>query len=99
MAQLLYLGVRRITAQHDGDASRIRAGGIGSASLVRRFPDFDGLGPKIFFGKFGILNVQNMDFHGSYRRAASNLRSVLHPQRGASPRDLAANQRGLSDGT
>lgn len=49
-------------------------------------------------GRFGILEIQTMDFHGSYRNAVRNLRESLrmHPTRfGATVQD---NQWWLSDG-
>ena len=49
-------------------------------------------------GRFGILEIQTMDFHGSYRNAVRNLREGLrmHPSRfGATVQD---NQWWLSEG-
>ena len=59
--------------------------------LVRR----DGL-PRI--GRVGILEIQTMDFHGSYRMAVQNLRESLRLHRGGFGEAIADNQRWLSEG-
>lgn len=53
---------------------------------------------KPHIGRFGILEIQTMDFHGSYRNAVRNLKEALrmHPKTfGATVQD---NQWWLSDG-
>ena len=47
MAKNLYSALRRIEAQYGGDASMIWVGRHSSATIVRRFLEFDGVGQKI----------------------------------------------------
>lgn len=49
-------------------------------------------------GRFGILEVQTMDFHGSYGRAVGNLTSGLELHRDAFPKVLEENQWWAGDG-
>lgn len=49
-------------------------------------------------GRFGILEIQTMDFHGSYRNAVRNLRDGLRLHPSAFPKTLRENQQWLSDG-
>lgn len=56
-----------------------------------------GLGSEISLGKYGLLEVQTMDFHGSYAHAVSNLKAALHLHQGKFHRALEENRRWLSD--
>ena len=47
MATNFYLALQRIARQYNGDAATIWAARPGSATIVRRFLEFDGVGPKI----------------------------------------------------
>lgn len=49
-------------------------------------------------GRFGVIEIQTMDFHGSYRSAVANLKDGLrlHPQ--TFPETLQANAQWLSQG-
>jgi hypothetical protein len=42
-------------------------------------------------GRYGILEIQTMDFHGTYRNAVTNLTSGLHLHRKAFPKTLQEN--------
>ena len=48
-------------------------------------------------GRYGILEIQTMDFHGSYRYAEKNLRDSLRLHRTGFPKVLQENQGWLSD--
>jgi endonuclease III len=47
MAPILHAGIQKIAADYHGDASQIWQGKPSSATLVRRFLEFRGVGPKI----------------------------------------------------
>ena len=47
MANNFYSAVQRIAHEYSGNASAIWAARPGSATIVRRFLEFDGVGPKI----------------------------------------------------
>ena len=49
-------------------------------------------------GRFGILEIQTMDFHGSYRSAVRNLRDGLRLHPNTFPDTLQANKNWLSEG-
>jgi Restriction endonuclease NotI len=49
-------------------------------------------------GRFGILEIQTMDFHGSYRAAVRNLRDGLRLHPTNFPTTLQSNQQWLCDG-
>ena len=53
-------------------------------------------GPHI--GRFGILEIQTMDFHGSYRSAVRNLRDGLRLHKDGFPAALQANSSWLCEG-
>jgi endonuclease-3 len=47
MAQVVYRGLQRIAQRYEGQANRIWESSPSSATVVRRFLEFDGAGPKI----------------------------------------------------
>jgi hypothetical protein len=49
-----------------------------------------GTGLKI--GRYGFIEIQTMDFHGSYRVAVSNLRDANRLHKGKFPKELSRNQ-------
>lgn len=49
-------------------------------------------------GRFGILEIQTMDFHGSYRKAVRNLSEGLRMHPGTFADVIQANQWWLADG-
>lgn len=53
---------------------------------------------NVHIGRFGILEIQTMDFHGSYRNAVRNLRDGLRLHPDNFPSTLQANQGWLGDG-
>ncbi|MGH7364970.1 MAG: hypothetical protein ACREK9_01040 [Candidatus Rokuibacteriota bacterium] len=85
---------------------RSKLGGEISVSQTERSPEFSfditmvelGLsGGVLKLGRFGVLEVQTMDFHGTYQRAVQNLQHALrlHDRRFHSM--VSTNQHWLSD--
>ena len=52
---------------------------------------------RVRVGRFGVLELQTMDFHGSYRRAVQNLKDALRLHGSAFADVLQSNQRWLAD--
>jgi hypothetical protein len=52
---------------------------------------------KLRVGKYGILEVQTMDFHSTYRHAVQNLTDALRLHKGKFPAEVANNPEWLSD--
>jgi hypothetical protein len=48
-------------------------------------------------GQYGILEIQTMDFHGTYRRAVDNLTHALRLHRNEFPAEVATHSEWLSD--
>jgi hypothetical protein len=83
-----------------------KLGGEISISATERSPEmaFDitmaqivAEGHTLSVSRYGILEVQTMDFHGSYRYAVSNLKDALRLHREDFPRVLQQNPGWLSD--
>lgn len=83
-----------------------KLGGEISLSATERSPEmsFDTTfveilrsGEAYALGKYGILEVQTMDFHGSYKRVVQNLEDSLRLHRTKFHKTLADNQGWLSD--
>lgn len=95
---------------HDGHLVVVylqdKLGGEISIAATDRSPElsFDitmirivGIESDLSLGKYGLLEVQTMDFHGSYAHAVSNLKAALHLHEGTFHRALEENRRWLSD--
>ena len=54
-------------------------------------------GGRYLLGRYGILEVQTMDFHGSYKRAVSNLRDALRLHNKSFPKALRDHQAWAAD--
>jgi hypothetical protein len=83
-----------------------KLGGEISISKTDRSPElaFDmtlvelvGEGEGIEIARYGILELQTMDFHGSYRHAVQNLEDALRLHKGRFHEALKANQGWLSE--
>jgi len=53
---------------------------------------------KFTVGRYGIFEIQTMDFHGSYRAAVQNLRDALRLHRSEFPDALRQNLRWTGEG-
>ena len=105
--------MRTEIAQHaDGGALAVvclqnKLGGEISVGATDRSPElsFDmtfieltaGGGGRVGLGRFGVLEVQTMDFHGSYRLAVKNLKDSLRLHGPDFADVLQRNQRWLAD--
>jgi hypothetical protein len=84
-----------------------KLGGEVSVSATQRSPElsFDVTVVEIVatssglacLGRYGIVEIQTMDFHGSYRHAVKNLTDALRLHSGDFPATLQSNQQWMSD--
>ncbi|MEU1736066.1 hypothetical protein [Streptosporangium sp. NPDC020145] len=63
------------------------------ATMVEVLPD----GSGITLGRYGIFEIQTMDFHGTYARAVENLNSALHLHSGNFGSTVGAHPQWLSE--
>ncbi len=105
--------MRTRVAKQAGDSALVvvylqnKLGGEFSVSATDRSPElsFDMTlvelagadGGSIRVGRFGVLELQTMDFHGSYRRAVQNLKDALRLHGSDFADVLQSNQRWLAD--
>jgi hypothetical protein len=54
-------------------------------------------GAELHIGRYGILEVQTMDFHGTYKHAVQNLTDALRLHKDRFPEELSRNREWLSD--
>lgn len=84
-----------------------KLGGEISVSATDRSPEFSfditlaelvsANGGTVDIGRFGVMEIQTMDFHGSYRHAVANLNDSLRLHEARFAEVLQENQRWLSD--
>ena len=84
-----------------------KLGGEISIGATNRSPEFSfdvtlteivsSNGSAVDIGRFGVLEIQTMDFHGSYRHAVANLNDSLRLHGPRFAEVLQENQRWLSD--
>lgn len=110
--RLIHDDIRAQVAQHLDDGGRVfiyfddKLGGELSIPPTDKSPEFsfdltvieierlDGL-PHV--GRFGVIEIQTMDFHGSYRHVVQNLKDGLRLHPTSFPATLQANQQWLSE--
>ena len=63
-------------------------------TLAEVLPD----GEFFKLGRYGIFEIQTMDFHGSYRAAVGNLKDALRLHRSGFPESLKANVEWAAEG-
>jgi hypothetical protein len=64
------------------------------ATMVELLPDADG---AITVGRYGIFEIQTMDFHGTYANAVANLNSALHMHAGEFGKAIEDHPRWLAE--
>ncbi|MBY0509309.1 MAG: hypothetical protein K2P94_04075 [Rhodospirillaceae bacterium] len=83
-----------------------KLGGELSIPSTERSPEFSfdvtifeiyAVGATPHIGRFGVLEIQTMDFHGSYKSAVTNLNDALRLHGATFPAELQRNQHWLSD--
>lgn len=63
-------------------------------TLAEVLPD----GRSFKLGRYGIFEIQTMDFHGSYRAAVDNLKDALRLHKAGFPDSLKANMKWAAEG-
>lgn len=85
-----------------------KLGGEISISATERSPEFSfdatmvelllGQNGEIVVGRYGIFEIQTMDFHGTYQHAVGNLRSARHMHKGEFGDSVSDHPQWLSEG-
>lgn len=64
------------------------------ATMIELLPDESG---ALTVGRYGVFEIQTMDFHGTYQRAVENLRSARHMHAGEFGDAVASHPQWLSE--
>lgn len=65
------------------------------ATMIELLPDSDG---AVTVGKYGIFEIQTMDFHGTYAKAVKNLNNARHMHKGEFGKSVESHPQWLSEG-
>ncbi|MFD5903650.1 hypothetical protein ACFWHG_19435 [Streptomyces microflavus] len=64
------------------------------ATMIELLPDDSG---ALSVGRYGVFEIQTMDFHGTYQKAVSNLRNARHMHAGEFGNAVASHPQWLSE--
>ncbi|GAA2875902.1 hypothetical protein GCM10010524_04110 [Streptomyces mexicanus] len=65
------------------------------STMIELLPDPNG---AITVGRYGVFEIQTMDFHGTYSRAVANLSSARHMHKGEFGKSVESHPQWLSEG-
>ncbi|MCX5406191.1 NotI family restriction endonuclease [Streptomyces sp. NBC_00335] len=64
------------------------------ATMIELVPDSSG---ELSVGRYGVFEIQTMDFHGTYQAAVANLRNARHMHAGEFGETIASHPQWLSE--